>query len=348
MTYTVKNGTWCKDNEKEYYSATETGLKAALKAGEITSGTRVVIHKPKYHAGQLIQSLNPECPEGCFVPHGQPFDTSIYEDLAKVFPDGKLPDLRECVLVCAGENETLGITAHDVFNAGEFKDDQTQLHVHSRGTMNVTGAFPVDSNSKSFNGAFSRGEYAGKQSGTGTGHACTVNFNASSAWIGQTSDPEGKSVGYEPITPVSNPAAEGLYEHPTTLVPSIEQVCDPLVTYYDSTGAVIDPQAVPLDPSVLDLYEFDGTDYVPTADITADWSKKYYDSEQNEVSLYDYIDPSALGWYIKVEGSEYVLTTDATIIPGKLYYKRVEAGASARTGNTTRTKQYGVYYYIAF
>ena len=133
MTYTVKNGTWCKDNEKEYYSTTETGLKAALKAGEITPGTRVVVHKPKYHAGQLIQSLNHECPEGCFVPHGQLFDTSIYEELAKVFPDGKLPDLRECVLVCAGQNEHITTHEHDVFNAGEFKDDCAAAggHIHT-------------------------------------------------------------------------------------------------------------------------------------------------------------------------------------------------------------------------
>ena len=123
MTYTVKNGTWCKDKEKEYYSTTKTGLKAALKAGEITPGTRVVVHNPKYHAGQLIQSLNPECPEGCFVPHGQSFDTGIYEELAKVFPGGVLPDLRECVLVCAGQNEHITTHEHDVFNAGEFKDD---------------------------------------------------------------------------------------------------------------------------------------------------------------------------------------------------------------------------------
>ena len=123
MTYTVKNGTWCKDNEKEYYSTTKTGLKAALKAGEITSGTHVVVHKPKYHAGQLIQSLNPECPEGCFVPHGQSFDTTVYEELAKIFTDGKLPDLRECVLVCAGQNEHITTHEHDVFSAGEFKDD---------------------------------------------------------------------------------------------------------------------------------------------------------------------------------------------------------------------------------
>lgn len=131
MTYTVKNGTWCKDNEKEYYSTTETGLKAALKAGEITPGTHVVIHKPKYHAGQLIQSLNHECPEGCFVPHGQSFDTSIYVELAKVFPDGKLPDLRECVLVCAGRSERTEITNHDEYTAGQFKDDQFAEHSHS-------------------------------------------------------------------------------------------------------------------------------------------------------------------------------------------------------------------------
>ena len=131
MTYTVKNGTWCKDNEKEYYSTTETGLKAALKAGEITPGTRVVVHRPKYHAGQLIQSLNHECPEGCFVPHGQLFDTSIYEELAKVFPDGKLPDLRECVLVCAGRSERTEIINHDEYAAGQFKDDQFAEHNHN-------------------------------------------------------------------------------------------------------------------------------------------------------------------------------------------------------------------------
>ena len=130
MTYSVKNGTWCKDNNKEYYSTTKTGLKAALKAGEISTGTKVAIHEPKYHAGQLIQSLNPNCPEGCFVPHGQTFDTSIYEELAKIFPSGVLPDMRECVLVCAGKNEQITTHEHDVFSAGEFKDDCSVKHSH--------------------------------------------------------------------------------------------------------------------------------------------------------------------------------------------------------------------------
>lgn len=140
MTYTVKNGTWCKDNNKEYYSTTKTGLKAALAAGEITSGTKVVIHEPQYHAGQLIQSLNPECPEGCFVPHGQAFDTSIYTELAKLFPDGNLPDMRECVMVCAGRSERTEITNHDEYTAGQFKDDQFAEHNHNvSSTVNDPG-----------------------------------------------------------------------------------------------------------------------------------------------------------------------------------------------------------------
>lgn len=134
MTYTVKNGTWCKDNNKEYYSTTKAGLKAALAAGEITSGTKVVIHEPKYHAGQFIQSLNPECPEGCFVPHGQAFDTNIYTELAKLFPDGNLPDMRECVMVCAGRSERTEITNHDEYTAGQFKDDQFAEHNHNVST----------------------------------------------------------------------------------------------------------------------------------------------------------------------------------------------------------------------
>ena len=231
MTYTVKNGTWCKDNEKEYYSATETGLKAALKAGEITSGTRVVVHKPKYHAGQLIQSLNPECPEGCFVPHGQFFDTSIYEDLAKVFPDGKLPDLRECVLVCAGQNEHITTHEHDVFNAGEFKDDCAAAsghthtitindpghghsvsdpghdhtisdpghghsvsdpgHDHGRGTYEITGSFVGGSHLAD---AFTEG--ALELGGDTAAVKPSVNFTASRSWTGRSENVgTGVSIG---------------------------------------------------------------------------------------------------------------------------------------------------------
>lgn len=208
MTYTVKNGTWCKDNNKEYYSTTKTGLKAALAAGEITSGTKVVIHEPQYHVGQLIQSLNPECPEGCFVPHGQAFDTSIYTELAKLFPDGNLPDMRECVMVCAGRSERTEITNHDEYTAGQFKDDQFAEHSHNvsstvtdpghshgvtdpghdhgRGTQDITGHFICDSNASTIGGAFTIGEKAPDQSASGEGGGEVIYFNASRAWTGRS------------------------------------------------------------------------------------------------------------------------------------------------------------------
>lgn len=218
MTYTVKNGTWCKDNNKEYYSTTKAGLKAALAAGEITAGTKVVIHEPKYHAGQLIQSLNPNCPEGCFVPHGQAFNKSIYEELAKVFPSGVLPDMRECVMVCAGQNEHITTHEHDVFSAGEFKDDCAAAgnhshtitindpghghtvsdpghghgvadpgHDHGRGTQNITGGIIISPNASIIYGAFSKdGGSLTAQGSDGIGNGNKVTFDASKTWTGRS------------------------------------------------------------------------------------------------------------------------------------------------------------------
>lgn len=179
MTYTVKNGTWCKDNNKEYYSTTKAGLKAALAAGEITSGTKVVIHEPKYHAGQLIQSLNPECPEGCFVPHGQAFDTNIYTELAKLFPDGNLPDMRECVMVCAGRSERTEITNHDEYTAGQFKDDQFAEHNHNVSTtVNDPGHGHTVTDPGHSHGVTDPGHrhrHNGLRGPTGTGHGQITN-----------------------------------------------------------------------------------------------------------------------------------------------------------------------------
>lgn len=215
MTYTVKNGTWCKDNEKEYYSTTKTGLKAALKAGEISAGTRVVIHDPKYHAGQLIQSMNPNCPEGCFVPDGSAFDTSIYTELAEVFPDGKLPDMRECVLVMAGRSGRPEITNHDEYTAGQFKNDQFAEHKHTatstvtdpghghgitdpghdhgRGTQNITGNIGNFTNNNRLgdvigDGAFAQTDFGSRfyiDEGRKTSDK-GINFTASRTWTGRS------------------------------------------------------------------------------------------------------------------------------------------------------------------
>lgn len=222
MTYTVKNGTWCKDNEKEYYSTTKTGLKAALKAGEISAGTRVVIHDPKYHAGQLIQSMNPNCPEGCFVPDGSAFDISIYTDLAEVFPDGNLPDLRECSLVMVGRSGRPEITNHDEYTAGQFKNDQFAEHKHTatstvtdpghnhgitdpghnhgRGTQNITGTFGSDDvnapEGDPITGAFyTQSNIPYDADSTGSGDGRVIALDASRTWTGRsTKETTGVSV----------------------------------------------------------------------------------------------------------------------------------------------------------
>ena len=60
---------------------------------------------------------------------GSPVDAILHPRLAAVMPT--LPDLRECVLVGAGENTHNTIATHDVYRVGEFKDDQFQDHTHS-------------------------------------------------------------------------------------------------------------------------------------------------------------------------------------------------------------------------
>lgn len=60
---------------------------------------------------------------------GSPVDANLHPRLAAVMPT--LPDLRECVLVGAGQNTHNSITTHDVYNVGQFRDDQFQDHTHS-------------------------------------------------------------------------------------------------------------------------------------------------------------------------------------------------------------------------
>ena len=283
MTYSVKNGTWCKDNNKEYYSTTKTGLKAALKAGEISTGTKVVIHEPKYHAGQLIQSLNPECPEGCFVPHGQAFDTSIYEELAKLFPNGILPDMRECVLVCAGQNEHITTHEHDVFSAGEFKDDCSVKHSHE-----ITVADP--------------------------GHNHTVNI----------SDP-----GHNHTVNVSDPG----HSHGVT---------DPGHTH-NVTGSSSSSGSRPLVAGGGYGLASGGFYYVGEGSSSSSGSiSGTAESKTTDISIVS----STTGISASSNNSTTGITASSNNNTTGITASCSTAGAAAAT--VTRTKQFGVYYYIAF
>ena len=80
---------------------------------------------------------------------GSPVDANLHPRLAAVMPT--LPDLRECVLVGAGQSTRAILDenghSHDVYALGEFKDDQMQGHWHS--SPDLTGYY-YDGDSKRF------------------------------------------------------------------------------------------------------------------------------------------------------------------------------------------------------
>ena len=95
--------------------------------------------------GTILSGLYTTAPDGFLLCNGQEIAQADYPELYAVIgsleccqsgTDGmfKVPDLREVTLVGAGQNEKLSITEHDVYNVGEFKDDQLQGHVHSHKT----------------------------------------------------------------------------------------------------------------------------------------------------------------------------------------------------------------------
>jgi hypothetical protein len=68
---------------------------------------------------------------GWLLCDGSTFDRTVYPALYTYLGSNVLPDYRECVLVGAGQNDTDTIATHDVYNLGEFKDDQLQDHKHN-------------------------------------------------------------------------------------------------------------------------------------------------------------------------------------------------------------------------
>ena len=91
--------------------------------------------------GEVKQYFGATIPDKYLLCNGQEIAQADYPELYAVIGSleccqsgnvgmFKVPDLREVTLVGAGQNEKLSITAHDVYNVGEFKDDQLQGHRH--------------------------------------------------------------------------------------------------------------------------------------------------------------------------------------------------------------------------
>ena len=115
--------------------------------------------------GVVLPFAGSGAPSGYLICDGQEISRTEYPELFKVIGttygegDGSttfnVPDYRETVLVGAGENTTDTIAAHDVYELGEFKDDQLQGHRHKLGNSNgtVTVALGASNKGDSINGA---------------------------------------------------------------------------------------------------------------------------------------------------------------------------------------------------
>lgn len=91
--------------------------------------------------GTVLHFAGSTAPEGFLFTEGQEVSRNAYPRLFAVIGtkygegDGvttfNLPDYREVVFVGVGQNVKLDIKAHDVYELGQFKDDQMQGHKHS-------------------------------------------------------------------------------------------------------------------------------------------------------------------------------------------------------------------------
>jgi len=91
--------------------------------------------------GSIIAVYSNLVPDGYLPCNGAVYDTTTYAALYAYLGSNRLPDLRECNLVGAGQSSNdydastnpNGIHEHDVYAVGQFKDDQLQNHTHTNG-----------------------------------------------------------------------------------------------------------------------------------------------------------------------------------------------------------------------
>ncbi|EKO3992011.1 phage tail protein [Vibrio fluvialis] len=81
-----------------------------------------------FPVGAAIPWFTDVAPDGFGMFKGQAFDMAIYPELAKVFPDGIIPDMRGCGVIGKEDGETVG-----VFEEGEVKS-----HGHPNSTVSGT------------------------------------------------------------------------------------------------------------------------------------------------------------------------------------------------------------------
>ena len=166
--------------------------------------------------GSIRMTYEEEAPYGWFMLDGTDTEGTANE-LETCFPylydicgGNVLPDWRECAPVGAGRNTLDSITDHDVFEVGQFKDDQAGKHSHTRGSMEINGMI---GDMIGLSGAYDNpmgasGAFVTSKAGASVDepdirytrypdrlHAFHTSFLASRTWSGSTSDPNGGRAG---------------------------------------------------------------------------------------------------------------------------------------------------------
>ena len=134
--------------EEQVNSTVTTEIAKAVALGDKNFSTAPI--------GTVLSFAGNTVPHGYLLCNGASYPTANYPDLYAVIGNTyggdtenfNVPDYRETVLVGVGENTTDTIASHDVYELGEFKDDQLQR---------ITGEFEVGNRNRQphISGAFS-------------------------------------------------------------------------------------------------------------------------------------------------------------------------------------------------
>ena len=131
-----------KHNRVAYYKD-ELVKNEAFENGELKEGMIVMTAEDDLSTissvpvATIITSVSDKAPSGYLLCDGNQYSQTTYPALYLAIGNKYnkedtsegyfcVPDLRELVLVGTGENDTQEIADHDVFELGEFKDDQLQ------------------------------------------------------------------------------------------------------------------------------------------------------------------------------------------------------------------------------
>lgn len=122
-----------------------------------------------FPVGSAIPWFTDIAPDGFGMFKGQAFDKLTYVELAKVFPDGIIPDMRGCGVIGKEDGETVG-----VFEEGEVKS-----HGHPNSTVSQTdlGTKTTNVNGNHYHASNTPNEKA-LNATYGSGYASSVNTNS--------------------------------------------------------------------------------------------------------------------------------------------------------------------------